>query len=178
MSSLGRSPEVDEEQEAAAAREPDVAELTAALAEHVDRFGCVTAGVAGRLRAEHGWTGRVIDVLDIFSQSTELLAYMAGGRHPDEVSTWLAIWVASPLSLDQIRLVAEAGGWDPEPFVVLARSGLLERLLRAPDGTIRRVQGERAGAWVSDTQTTADDAEVIAAAHRIVDADGEHPAAP
>lgn len=151
--------------------EPDIEALTKALRWHVDRYGGVTAGVAATLRAERGWTGRLIDILEVFSQSAEQLGYMSGGRRPEEVATWLALWSDSPLSVDQIRLVADAGGWDPDPFVVVAREGLLETLLRLPDGSVRRVRGERAGGWVSDELAIADDTEIIAAVHRVIDAD-------
>lgn len=169
----GADPATDDEgkREGSAGVEPSLAELTAALEGHVDRLGCVTAGVAQELRAERLWGGRLLDILEIFSQSAGLLGYTAGGRRPDEVSTWLAIWAETSLSLDQILLIAEAGGWDPEPFVVLARAGLLEALLRDPDGSIRHIRGERAGGWVSDVLATAEDAEVVAAVREVIGAD-------
>lgn len=149
--------------------EPDLQALTEALRRHVDRYGGVTAGAAATLRSELGWCGRLIDILEVFGQSAERLAYMSGGRLPEEVATWLAMWFDSPLSLDQIRLVADAGGWDPEPFVVLAGAGLLEPLLHLPDGSVRRIRGERAGGWVSDELALADDADIVAAARRVID---------
>lgn len=167
MSSADPITENEGKRKAFAEAEPSLAELSAALEEHVDSFGGVTAGVARTLRAERRWGGRLLDVLEIFSQSAELLGYMAGGRRPEEVSTWLAFWAESSLSLDQIRLIAEAGGWDPEPFVVLARAGLLEALLRARDGSIRHIRGERAGGWVSDELAAAGDSEVLAAARQV-----------
>lgn len=175
MSRLEPTTRAEDETRPTLGGEPGLAEFTSALEEHVDRHGEVSPGIAEALRVERGWRGRVIDILEIFSQSEELLGYMAGGRRPDEVITWLAIWAESSLSLDQIRLIAEAGGWSPEPFVVLARAGLLEALLRVPDGSIRRCRGERVGGWVSDELTTADDATVVGAARDLIERDGDAP---
>jgi hypothetical protein len=64
--------------------------------------------------------------------------------------TWLTMWVDSPLTLDEIRLIIAFGAWDPEPFVVPARAGVLEAILTSADGSPRRIRGELAGGWVSD----------------------------
>jgi hypothetical protein len=55
--------------------------------------------------------------------------------------TWLTMWVDSALTLDEIRQVVAFGGWDPEPFVVLARAGVLEAILRSADGSPRHIRG-------------------------------------
>jgi hypothetical protein len=148
--------------------EPSLPELSDALAEHLNRDGAVTPGAVRRLVAERHWSGRTVDVLGIVAENSERMGFMAGGRRPDEVATWVAIWADCPLSLDEIRLVASAGGWDPEPFAVLAREGLLESFLRGPDGSTRRVRGELAGTWASDELALSDDDEVVEVARQII----------
>lgn len=64
-----------------------------------------------------------------------------------------------------------AAGWDPEPFVAVVRAGLLDSLLRLPDGSPRRVRGELAGGWLSDQFALAEDAEVLRAVRRLVEED-------
>lgn len=126
------------------------------------------AGVARQLAAENQWTGRLAEVLSVLDESDDKLAYLAGGRRPDEVVTWLSIWAESPLSVEQIRMITWAGGWEPDPFVALANAGLLEDFLTGPDGGVRRVHGERAGAWLSDELALADEAEIIAGASAVM----------
>ena len=154
-------------------QQPGSAELAEAIAAHVNPDGSVPSGVARTLAEEKGWSGRVIDVLQLLTNNTETMGYLAGGRKPDEVATWLAIWVDSPLSLQQIELVTTARGWDPDPFVVLARAGLLQRLLVAPDGTLRRIDGELAGGWVSDELALASDEEILRRVRAVIDASPE-----
>ena len=153
------------------------AELADALRHHLDAHGRVPAGVVTRLVAERGWSGRLVDVLAVLTEDAELMAYLAGGRSPDEVALWTAVWAATPLSAGQIRLVATAGGWDPEPFVVLASAGRLESTLRSPDGAVRLVGGERVGAWISDELATATGAEVLEAVAAAIGGAGEPAAA-
>lgn len=153
--------------------EPSLRDLSGALAEHLNRDGAVTPGAVQRLVAERHWSGRIVEVLGVVAENSERMGFMAGGRRPEEVATWVAIWADSPLSLDEIRLVASAGGWDPEPFAVLAREGLLGAFLRVPDGSIRRVRGELAGTWASDELALSDDDEVLEVARRIIA--GEEP---
>ncbi len=143
------------------AAEPTLAALEAELKERVDARGEVPVGVAEQLQREKGWGGRLLEVLALLTRDAERMGYLAGGRRPDEVATWLSVWHGSDLSLPEIELVVESGGWDPEPFVVLGRAGLLERLLRRPDGTVRRVRGELAGGWASDNLALADEAEIL-----------------
>lgn len=144
--------------------EPDADALGEALAELAgDPLGAVPAGAADVLARRYGWHGRLMEVLAVVTDDPERMGYLAGGRHPDEVMTWATMWAASPLTVTQIRAVTAAGGWTPEPFVAIARAGLLDALLTAPDGTPRRVRGELAGAWVSDELSLADDRAVLAA---------------
>lgn len=148
--------------------EPNEIQIAEALAEQADASGLVHAGVARLVARARGWVGRMAEVLDVLDETDEKLSYLAGGRRPDEVATWVSIWADSPLTLQQIRLVTSAGGWDPDPFVVLARAGLLERLLLHADGTIRRVRGEKAGAWASDELALASEEEIVSAARQAI----------
>lgn len=148
--------------------EPTLDDISRALSEHVDRMGVVPAGVARRVAIDNDWTGRLAEVLSVLDESDDKLAYLAGGRRPDEVTTWLSIWAESPLTVEQIRLVTSAGGWDPDPFVVLADAGLLEAFLCDPGGEVRRVHGQRAGAWLSDELALADEDQVLDAARTLL----------
>ena len=148
--------------------EPTLADITAALTRHANPDGTVPAGVANEIAQETGWHGRLMDVLAVLAAHTERMGYLAGGRRPAEVAEWLSVWTESSLTVEQIRLATDAGGWDPDPFVTLAGAGLLEQFLRMPDGSARRVKGELAGAWLSDELAMADDEEIIAAAHRVL----------
>lgn len=147
---------------------PTLADLTDELERHTDAAGGVQAGVAAQLVAERHWTGRLVDVLAVLTEDPQRMGYLAGGRHPQEVATWLALWAESPLSLEEIRLIVASGGWDPEPFVVLSKAGLLEPLLRLSDGMPRRVRGELAGGWVSDQFALASDAEILQAVSELL----------
>lgn len=153
---------------AGGALEPTLSELQAALERHVDERGGVLAREAHRLAMEEGWSGRLVEVLGLLAESDQRMSYLAGGRRPEEVSTWVSLWADSPLSLENMRLIMASGGWDPEPFVVLVNAGLLDSLLRAPDGSARRVRGELAGAWVSDELALSDDAEIVRRARDVL----------
>jgi hypothetical protein len=149
-------------QQADAMSEPSAEEIAEALATVVDERGLVPPGVVGPLARARGWSGRLIDVLHVVTDDAETMGYLAGGRRPDEVMTWARIWAESPLSLGEIRMIVSSAGWDPEPFVVLSRAGLLEAVLRCDDGSPRRIDGELAGGWVSDQLAEADEAQVVA----------------
>ncbi len=153
-------------------REPTLSDIAGALARHTNPDGTVPAGVTADIVAETGWRGRLMDVLTVLAAHTERMGYLAGGRRPAEVAEWLAIWADSSLTVEQIRLATEAGGWDPDPFVTLAGAGLLERFLRLPDGSVRRVKGALAGGWLSDELAMADDEEVLSAVEAILAEDG------
>lgn len=152
--------------------EPSLAEVADALAHHVRANGAVRPGVAAELAAEKGWHGRLIDILEVLTEDTARMGYLAGGRKPGEVMTWLPLWADSPLSLGEIRTIVASAGWDPEPFGVVVRNGLLEPLVYRPDGSLRRVRGELAGAWLSDQFALADDEEILREVRRLVDEDG------
>ncbi len=162
---------------AAEGAEPGLDELATALAARTRLDGTVPAGVAGLLARERGWSGRAMDVLGVLTASAHTMGYLTGGRRPEEVATWLAVWVDSPLSVEEMRRVVAAGGWDPEPFAVLVREGLLDELLSTPDGEVRRVRGELAGGWVSDELTLADDAEIVARVRAVLAGSGASEAA-
>ncbi|MDA8264984.1 MAG: hypothetical protein M0T79_06495 [Actinomycetota bacterium] len=152
---------------------PSLSDLTEALRQRAGSDGTVPAGIAAALVEETGWNGRLLDVLGILTDDVEKMGYLAGGRRPDEVVTSLSLWAESPLSLGDIRLIVTAGGWDPEPFVVLSRAGLLRAILQAPDGSIRRIRGELAGGWVSDQLALADDTSILRAVREVLDGAGE-----
>ena len=151
--------------------QPTLEELAYALAHHLAANGAVRAGVAAELAAETGWHGRLMDVLGVLTEDTARMGYLAGGRKPEEVMTWLPLWADSPFSIEQIRTIVTSAGWDPEPFGVVVRNGLLERLVYRHDGSLRRVRGELAGAWLSDEFALADDEEILRAVHELIDED-------
>ena len=131
-----------------APHEPSLDELTVALSRHVDRNGSVLAGLADEFVREYGWCGRVVEVLRVFTENEKRMAFLAGGRRPDEIVAWLSPWVESSLTIDEIGSVIECGGLYPDPFAVLAGAGLLQSFLRTPEGGQRRIQGELAGGWL------------------------------
>lgn len=124
--------------------------------------GALTAGVLGALVARGPWEGRVWEVFELCARDWERLSYLAGGVLPAEVATWVGFWVDADLTLEQIGRVIAAGGYDPEPFSVLARHGRLDVALGDGSGAVRRVDGELAGAWISDQFADAGDREVLA----------------
>jgi hypothetical protein len=162
----------NEPQAQASAGQPSVADLQKVLQRYADRTGSVSAASAHRLAQENGWTGRLVEVLELLAESDQRMGYVAGGRHPDEIATWVALWAESPLDIPKIAMVMRSGGWDPDPFVVVDKAGLLEQLLIAADGTTRHVEGELVGAWLSDELAMADDDEIIARAKAVIASDG------
>ncbi len=155
---------------AADRHEPDITEVADAVAARVNPDGSVPAGIGSLLAAEKAWSGRIVDVLTVLTDNTETMGYLIGGRQQGDLSTWLAIWVESPLSVEQIRMITSSRGWDPDPFEPIARAGLLEKLLVDPDGTPRRIDGELAGGWVSDELALADEDEILSRVRGIVEA--------
>lgn len=151
--------------------EPTLDDIAVALAHHVATNGALALGVAAQIAAEKGWHGRLMDVLGVLTEDTARMGYLAGGRKPDEVMTWLPLWADSPFSLDEIRTIVTSAGWDPEPFVVVVKSGLLERLVYRPDGSLRRIRGELAGGWLSDQFALADDEEILRQVHKVIEED-------
>lgn len=153
-------------------REPTLEQLADALAHHVRANGALRAGVATQIASETGWTGRLMAVLAVLTEDEARMGYLAGGRKPTEVMTWVPLWADAPLTVDQIRAIVTCGGWDPEPFAVIARHGLLERLLYRADGSVRRVRGELAGGWLSDQFALADDDQVLDAVRTVIAEEG------
>lgn len=153
---------------------PGPAELREALERYAHPNGSVPSGIAARLAEDLGWSGRVMDVLAVLGESSETMGYLAGGRHPEEVATWVSVWADSPLSIDDIRLITRARGWEPDPFVVLADAGLLQRALTGEDGSPRRIRGELAGAWISDELALAGREEILQRVQAVI---GEDPGA-
>lgn len=151
--------------------EPTLDELSDALERHVAKNGTLRPGVAKEIANERGWGGRLMDVLAVLTEDTTRMGYLAGGRKPEEVMTWLPPWVDSPFSVDQIRTIASSAGWDPEPFVVVVEHGLLDRLVRRPDGSERRVRGELAGGWLSDNFALASDEDILRAVREVIGED-------
>jgi hypothetical protein len=139
--------------------EPSLIELQDALVSHVGSEGSVTPAVVDRIAEETGWDGRIWDVLRTLVTDPETMRYVAGGDRPEEVAGFVGCWAESSLSLDEIELVLRCGGYDPDPFVALSGAGLLRQALCDDNGQVRRVGGERAGAWISDqlNMATADD---------------------
>ncbi len=149
--------------------EPTLEDMASALAQHVAANGAVLPGIAKELSAEKHWRGRLIDILAVFTESAARMGYLAGGRKPGEVMTWLSLWADSPYSIDEIRTIVVSGGWDPEPFEVVVRNGLLDRLVHLPDGSLRRIRGELAGAWLSDQFALGDDEEILREVRQVVE---------
>lgn len=156
------------ERPAAAAGDSTLEEIADALAHHVGSDDVVQPGVAAEIVRDEGCHGRLVDVLAVLTEDAERMGYLAGGRKSEEVLTWLPLWADSPLSVDEIRSIVASAGWDPEPFVVVARAGLLDALLHRPDGTPRRVKGELAGGWLSDQFALADDEQILLEVRKLV----------
>jgi hypothetical protein len=152
--------------------DPSLEQLADALADHTAADGTVRPGVAAELVAETGWHGRLVDVLAVLTDDPTRMAYLAGGRMPDEVMSWLPLWANSPFSLEEIRTIVTSAGWDPEPFVVVVRHGLLDALVHRPDGSLRHVRGELAGAWLSDQFALAHDDEILREVRRLLEEEG------
>jgi len=145
--------------------------LLSELERRSDADGSLSHDMVARLAADGPWEGRLWSVLQIFGADWEKMAYLAGGVKPEEVATWVGIWSDSDLTTAQIRLVISAGGYDPDPFVTLARHDWLEKVLTDATGSVRRIDGELAGAWMSDQFAEATDEEILAWAEKAVPLD-------
>lgn len=111
-------------------------------------------------RDEH-WDGRLSRVLRVLAADTDTMRYVAGGSRPQEIVAAATLWSDSGLTLEDMRLVLGASGYDPDPFVTLAGSGLLHDALYCADGTHRRIGGEQSEAWISDQLNAATAAEIV-----------------
>ncbi|HLI43030.1 MAG TPA: hypothetical protein VKU92_00995 [Acidimicrobiales bacterium] len=149
--------------------DPTLNELTAALATRVGEAGVLEAADVRALVSAPRWGSRLADLAQLVAGDDERLGYLAGGHRPEEVARCLLGWLETPLTLSQIQQIIECGGWDPDPFTALAEAGLLDRVLRGPDGNARRIRGELAGGWVSDNLALADGSEIVARALAVVD---------
>ncbi len=141
--------------------EPSVSELEAALTRHASATGEVYPSSLALIDAEEHWSGRLWQVTHLVMSDQETMRYLAGGNRPDEVASCVARWSDSDLGLDDMKTIFSAGGYDPEPFEVLARSGLVRSSLLLDDGRPRLVRGERAGTWISDTFALSTEADIL-----------------
>jgi hypothetical protein len=155
--------------------EMTVDELQEALGRHASAKGEVFPSALRLIDAERHPVGRVWEVARAVMADQEQMRYLAGGNRPDEVAGAVSRWADSKLTLEQIRMVVEAGGYDPDPFEPLALAGHLQQVLRDGDAT-RIIQGERAGSWISDQMALAAESEIVA---KVLEAVGAAaPAAP
>jgi uncharacterized protein (DUF302 family) len=143
-------------------------EFQSALSRHSSAKGEVFPSALGLIEAEEHWSGRLWDVARVVMAEQERMRYLAGGNRPEEVADCVARWSDSPLSVDDIQMAVDCGGYDPDPFEALAQAGRLHALLYH-DGSVRIIHGERAGAWISDQMALAAEADVLP---RLLDAIG------
>jgi len=140
--------------------EMTVAEFQAALTRRASAHGEVFPSALGLIDAECHPTGRIWEVARLLMADQEQMRYLSGGNRPDEVADTVGRWAESKLSLEQIKTIIEAGGYDPDPFEPLATAGHLRQALYDGDAT-RIIQGERAGSWISDQMALAADSEIV-----------------
>jgi len=141
--------------------EPTVDQVREALAGHAGGHGEVTEGeIETTARSEH-WEGRLSEVLRIIGADIDTARYVSGGSRPDEIAATAALWSETALTTEEIELIVRGGGYDPDPFVILSRQGLLRSALCEEDGSYRHVNGERAGAWISDQLNSASPEEIV-----------------
>lgn len=148
--------------------EPRVEELKAALSRHASADGEVFPSGVSLIDAEEHWSGRLWDVTRLVMSNQETMRYLAGGNRADEVASCAARWCETDLTLEQIKAVFAAGGYDPDPFAALAGAGLLEAALHLPNGSPRIIQGERAGVWISDTFALASEKQIVEDMRRVL----------
>ena len=144
-------------------------EFQLALARHASARGEVYPSALGLIDAEGHPNGRVWHVARLVMADQEQMRYLSGGNRPDEVADAVARWVESNLSLEQIEIVIEAGGYDPDPFEPLASAGQLDHVLHDGEAT-RIIHGERAGTWISDQLALAEGEVVDSVLQAINDA--------
>jgi hypothetical protein len=148
----------------------NVENLQAALARHASSAGEVYPSAVSLIEAEEHWSGRLWDVARLVMADQGTMRYVAGGNRPDEIAACVARWSDSGLKLDEIRAILAGGGYDPDPFVPLARAGLLYRALHDDVGGPRFIHGERAGAWISDTLALSSPEETVDSVERSINA--------
>lgn len=135
-------------------------EFRTALRRHASEREEVFPSALRLIEAESHPVGRLWDVARVVMSDQEQLRYLAGGNRPDEVAAMVACWADSRLSLEEIRMVVDAGGYDPDPFEPLALAGCLRQVLR-DNGATRVIQGERAGSWISDQMALTAEGDVV-----------------
>lgn len=135
-------------------------DFQAALERHASAKGEVFPSALRLIDAEDHPVGRLWEVARIVMADQEQMRYLAGGNRPDEVAGAVARWAESKLSLEQIRMVVGAGGYDPDPFEPLAEAGRLQYALHDGD-TVRIIHGERAGSWISDQMALAAEPDIV-----------------
>lgn len=150
--------------------ELNIESFQAALARHASSTGEVFPSALSLVDAEEHWSGRLWDVARLVMADQETMRYVAGGNRPDEIAACVARWNESGLELDEIRAILAGGGYDPDPFVPLARAGILYSALHLDDGTARLIHGERAGAWISDTLALCSAEETVESVERSINA--------
>lgn len=153
--------------------EPTVEGIKDALGRHAAANGVVFPSALKLIAVEEQWSGRLWEVLRLIAADIDTMRFEAGGDRADEIAECAARWAESGLSLEDIELVLSCGGYDPDPFVVLAGGGLLHRALRHEDGNERTVNGERAGTWISDELALSSPAEVLERTRRMIDDSAE-----
>ena len=146
-------------------------QVVAALARHASSSGEVYPSALGLIDAEEHWSGRLREVLGVVMVDQETMRYLAGGNRPEEVAACAVRWAESSLAVEDIKAVVGNGGYDPEPFEVIAREGLLQEVLHLPDGSGRRIDGERAGTWISVQLALESDDVVLRRAKEIAGPD-------
>lgn len=162
---------VEDFEERAGSLEPSLAAVEEELRRHLVRDRAIRASTVADIVRERAWQGRIVDILSILTEDPERMSYLAGGYKLDELMSSLALWAQCPLSVSEIRWVVSCAGWDPEPFVPLARAGLLARFLYLPDGSPRRIKGERAGGWLSDQFALADEQAILKEVTSLLDSE-------
>lgn len=135
-------------------------EFRTALCRHASAREEVFPSALRLIEAESHPVGRLWDVARVVMSDQEQLRYLAGGNRPDEVVAMVGCWAESTLSLEEIRMVVDAGGYDPDPFEQIALAGCLQQVLR-DGGATRVVHGERVGSWISDQMALAAEGEVV-----------------
>ena len=133
----------------------------AALARHASADGEVFPSALGLIEAEQAREGRLWAVAKVVMADQERMRYLAGGNRLAEVVACVAQWYESELDVADLELVVSAGGYDPEPFEALQRAGLLHEALREGEDGTRCIDGERAGAWISDQMAETTDSETV-----------------
>lgn len=146
-----------------------IEQLVDALAGNASVTGEVFPSAIRLIEADRHPSGRVWDVAQVVMADQERMRYLAGGNRPAEVAAAVARWADCALTVDQIGSVVAAGGYDPEPFEILAAADWLEKALD-DGGEVRSIHGERAGSWISDELALVPGDEIIDRVRRAMDA--------